>query len=104
MNRMKIFVRILMIALYIGAGFMAGMLVDGSDFLMGFISGRLYALYVLIYTGGAFMAGLWFGQRWERSWEAEEEAVAGMPESPRAELSHEVFSGEEVREPSELRH
>ena len=35
-----------------------------------------YALWVLIYTGAALMAGLWFGQRWERSWAQKQETEA----------------------------
>jgi hypothetical protein len=100
---MKIFGRILLIALYIGAGFMAGMLVDGSDFLMGFIQGRLYALYVLIYTGAAFMGGLWFGQRWERSWQSEKEDSSEFQEVAPSDLSIDAYKEEGVREPSELR-
>lgn len=63
--------------LFVGAGFMAGMLVDGSDFFFyGLVEGRIYALYVLIYTGAAFMGGLWFGQRWERKWEDRQDSLA----------------------------
>jgi hypothetical protein len=100
---MRMFVKTLVVVLCVGAGFMAGMLVDGSDFLARFVEGRLYALYVLIYTGGAFMGGLWFGQRWERNWEdrqetSENEAV--LPSSPKElESSGESRS----RERSELR-
>lgn len=40
---------------YVGAGFMAGMLV-----------GQLYALYVLVYTGAVFMIGVYLGDRLEQ--------------------------------------
>ena len=56
---MKIFLTFILIALYTGGIFMAGMMVV-----------QLYALYVLVFTGAVFMAGLWFGQRWERSWDS----------------------------------
>ena len=72
---MKFFGKVLWFMLVVGAGFMAGMLVDGADFFSKFIDGRLYGLYVLVYTGGAFMGGLWFGQRWERSWESRQDAL-----------------------------
>jgi len=100
---MKIFGRVMLVTLYVGAGFMAGMLVDGSDFLMGFIQGRLYALYVLIYTGAAFMGGLWFGQRWERSWQSEKEEPVELLEGALSDAGVESYKEEGVREPSELR-
>ena len=68
---MKIFLTFIVIALYTGGIFMAGMMVV-----------QLYALYVLIFTGGVFMAGLWFGQRWERSWDSrhkEDSEISGQP-------------------------
>lgn len=59
---MKYFLSFILIALYTGGVFMAGMMVV-----------QLYALYVLVFTGAVFMAGLWFGQRWERSWDSRQE-------------------------------
>jgi hypothetical protein len=54
----------------------------GGAFMAGMLVAQVstYALYVLIYSGAAFMMGLWFGQRWERSWTAGREA-AGLPET-----------------------
>jgi uncharacterized protein YneF (UPF0154 family) len=100
---MKIFSKILWVVLCVGAGFMAGMMVDGSDFLYGFVQGRLYALYVLVYTGAAFMGGLWFGQRWERKWEDSHPSLQEEAELASSQRGYESSGEAAVRERSELR-
>ena len=39
------------------------------------IFGTLYARYVILYTGGIFMAGLAVGQRYEQGWLARQSAL-----------------------------
>ncbi len=61
---MKLFFKLLLISLSMGAAFMAGMVV--SQFSQ-------YAVWVLVYSGAAFMGGIGFGLRWERSWQARQD-------------------------------
>ncbi len=89
---MSFFAKSLWVILCVAAGFMMGLMVDGAEFFSAFIQGRLYAVYVLVYTGGAFIAGLWFGQRWERSWELRMETAETSPGLLREEAGLEGHS------------
>lgn len=100
---MRMFVKTLVVVLLIGGGFMAGMLVDGSDFMARFIEGRLYALYVLIYTGAAFMGGLWFGQRWERNWQDRQELLEEKSGAIPSQAPYGSSSESHGRERTEVR-
>ena len=42
------------------------------------VLGSLYARYIIIYTGGVFLAGLVIGQRYEQAWLSRQ---GGMPRS-----------------------
>lgn len=66
--------------------------------MAGMLAQRLYGFYVLVYSVGVFMVGLWIGQWWEKSWAIRQEASeAGDPETGMEDLQAEA----DIRKPSE---